>query len=117
LDQVNQPKTEQTRIRGTLLTAARTTSLLLGLGLTVALFVDLPASASANYDQAKISYVPATGPWIKLGADGSDAQRPAAVSPDDDITALSEETKQGSPSRNSRSGIQLAKGSRTTLSS
>jgi hypothetical protein len=82
-----------------------------------ALLVDLPASSSANYDQPKISYVPANGPWIKLGVDGSDAQRPAAVSPDDDITALSEETKQGSPSRNSRSGIQLAKGSRTTLSS
>jgi hypothetical protein len=77
-----------------------------------ALFVDLPA----NYDQAKITYVPANGPWIKLGADRSDAQRPAAATPDDDIPALSEETKQGSASHKSRSGIQLAKGSRITLS-
>jgi hypothetical protein len=54
-----------------------------------ALFVDLPA----NYDQAKITYVPANGPWIKLGADRSDAQRPGVATPYDDITARSEETK------------------------
>ena len=117
MDQANQPKTDGTRVGGRLWRAARTTSLLLGLGLIGVLLVDLPASSSANYDQAKISYVPANGPWIKLGVDGSDAQRPAAVTPDDDITAQSEETKQGSPSRNSRGGIQLAKGSRMTLSS
>jgi hypothetical protein len=102
---------------GKLWRAARTTSLILALGLTGTLLVDLPASASANDDQAKISYVPATGPWIKLGADRSDAQRPAAVAPNDGITALSEETKQGSQSRISLSGLHLAKGSRTTLSS
>jgi hypothetical protein len=82
-----------------------------------ALLVNLPASSSANYDQAKISYVPAPGPWIKLGADRADTQRTAAVTPDDDITPRSEETKQGRPSRKSRAGIQLAKGSRVTLSS
>src|SRR6476620_6001659 len=103
-------------VGGKLWRAARTTSLILALGLTGSLLVDLPASASANDEQA-ISYVPATGPWIKLGADQSDAQRPAAVAPDDGITALSEETKQGRLSRNSLSGIHLAKGSRTTLSS
>jgi hypothetical protein len=115
LDQANQRKTDGQRVGARLWRAAQTTSRLVGLGLTAALFVDPSASASANYDQAKISYVPATGPWIKLGADGSDAQRPA-VTPDDDITALSEETTQRSPSRKSRSGLQLAKGSRITLS-
>jgi hypothetical protein len=58
-----------------------------------ALFVDLPAVSPANYDQAKISYVPATGPWIKLGADRSDAQRSAVSTPYGDITTRSEETK------------------------
>jgi hypothetical protein len=122
MDQANQGGTH---VGGKLWRAARTTSLIVALGLTGSLLVDLPASASANDDdQAKISYVPATGPWIKLGADRSDAQRPAAVTPDDGITALddgitalSEETKQGRLSRNSLSGIHLAKGSRMTLSS
>ena len=116
LDQVNQPRSDGPRVGGRLWRAARTTSLLLTLGFTCALLVDLPASASTNYD-AKISYVPATGPWIKLGVDQSDAQRTAAVTPDDDITAQLEETKLGRPSRNSRSGIQVAKGSRIALSS
>jgi hypothetical protein len=115
MDQANRGGTH---VGGKLWRAARTTSLIVALGLTGSLLVDLPASASANDDdQAKISYVPATGPWIKLGADRSDAQRPAAVAPDDGITALSEETKQARLSRNSLSGIHLAKGSRVTLSS
>jgi hypothetical protein len=115
MDQANQGGTHV--VGGKLWRAARTTALVLALGLTGSLLVDLPASASANDDHAKISYVPATGPWIKLGADRSDAQRPAAVAPDDGITALSEETKQGRLSRNSLSGIHLAKGSRRALSS
>jgi hypothetical protein len=86
VDQANQ---DGTRVGGRLWRVARTTSLLLGLGLMGALFVDLPA----NYDQAKITYVPANGPWIKLGADRSDAQRPGVAMPYDDITARSEETK------------------------
>ena len=97
---------------------ALATSLLLGLGVAGALLVDLPASSSATNDQAKISsYVPANGAWIKLGVDQPDAQRTATVTPDDDITALSDETKQARPSRKSRGGTQLAKGSRMTLSS
>jgi hypothetical protein len=71
-----------------------------------ALFVDPPASSPAKHDQPKI--VPATGPWIKLGVDRSDAPRTAAVTPEDDLTAQSEEKKQGRPSRKSRAGIQLA---------
>ena len=114
MDQTNQPKADGTRLGARLWRTARTTSLLLGLGLMGALFVDPPASSSANYNQPKI--VPATGPWIKLGVDRSDAQGTAAVTPDDDITAQSEEKKQGRPSRKSRAGIQLAKGSRVTLS-
>ena len=114
MDQVNQPRSDGPRVGGRLWRAARTTSLLLTLGFTCALLVDLSASASTNYD-AKISYVPATGPWIKLGADRSDTQRTAAVTPDDDTTPRSEETKQGR--RKSHAGIQLAKGSRVTLSS
>jgi hypothetical protein len=104
-----------TLLGGGLWRAARTTSLLLTLGLTVALVVDLPGLPSDH--QAKIRYVPATGPWIKLGVDQSDAHRTTAITMDDDITAQSEETKLGRPSRNSHSGIQLAKGSRVTLSS
>ena len=117
MDQDDRPKADRTRVGARLWRAARTTSLLLGLGLMGALLVNLPASSSVNYDQAKISYVPATGPWIKLGADRSDTQRTAAVTPDDDTTPRSEETKQGRPSRKSHAGIQLAKGSRVTLSS
>jgi hypothetical protein len=90
LDQANQ---DGTRGGARLWRTARTTSLLLGLGLMGALFVDLPALSSANYGQAKITYVPANGPWIKLGADRSDAQRSAVATPYGDITARSEETK------------------------
>jgi hypothetical protein len=93
LDQANQRKTDGQHVGARLWRVARTTSLLLGLGLMGALFVDLPALSSANYDQAKIMYVPANGPWIKLGADRSDAQRSAVATPYDDITARSEETK------------------------
>jgi hypothetical protein len=112
MDQANQGGT---RVAGRLWRAARTTSLLLTLGLTGALLVDLPALLPDH--QAKIKYVPATGPWIKLGVDRSDAQRTAAITPDDDITGQSEETTLARPSRNSPSGIQLAKGSRMKLSS
>jgi hypothetical protein len=111
---LDQTKTDGTRIGARLWRTAQTTSLLLGLGLVGALFVDPPASSSANYDQPKI--VPAIGPWIKLGVDRSDAPRTAAVTPEDDLTAQSEEKKQGRPSRKPRSGVQLAKGSRVTLS-
>jgi hypothetical protein len=93
VDQANQRKTDGQRVGARLWRAARTTSLLLGLGLMGALFVDLPALSSANYDQAKITHVPANGPWIKLGADRSDAQRSAVATPYGDITARSEETK------------------------
>jgi hypothetical protein len=93
LDQANQRKTDGQRVGGRLWRAARTTSLLLGLGLVGALLVNLPGLSSANHDQAKITYVPANGPWIKLGADRSDAQRSAVATPYGDITARSEETK------------------------
>ena len=91
--EANQPKTDGTRIGGRLWRAARMTSLLLGLGLMGASFVDLPASSSANYGQSKITYVPANGPWIKLGGDRSDTQRSAVATSYGDITGRSEETK------------------------
>ena len=75
MDQTNQPKADGARVGARLWRAARTTSLLLGLGLVGALLVNLPGLSSANHDQAKITYVPANGPWIKLGSDQSDAQR------------------------------------------
>ena len=75
MDQTNQPKADGARVGARLWRAARTTSLLLGLGLVGALLVNLPGLSSANHDQAKITYVPANGPWIKLGSDQSGAQR------------------------------------------
>jgi hypothetical protein len=117
LDKAKQRETGGQPVGARLWRAARTTSLLLGLGFASVLLINPPGSSSANHDQTKIAYVPASGPWIKLGVDQSDAQqRTAAVTPDDAITAQSEETKLGRPSRNSRSSIQLAKGSRKTLS-
>jgi hypothetical protein len=112
VDQANQ---DGTRDGARLWRAARTSSLLLGLGLMGVLAINLPSSPSANYDQQKI--VPASGPWIKVGPDRSDAQRSPTAAPDDDITAPSEETKQKRSSRKPHSATQLAKGSRVTLPS
>lgn len=116
MDQANQRKTDGQRGGARLWRAARTTSLLLGLGFMSVVLINPPGSSSASHDQPEIAFVPASGPWIKLGVDQSDAQRAAAIVPDNDITAQSEETKLRRPSRNSRSGIQLAKGSRMKLS-
>jgi hypothetical protein len=82
LDQADQRKRQRTRIGTRLWTVARTTALVTGLGLIGVLFVDLPASSSANTDPAKPTYVPASGPWIKLGADREDAQRSARATPE-----------------------------------
>lgn len=107
MDQANQRKRERTRIDARLWTAARTTSLVMGLGLMGVLFVNLPAPSSANTDPAEPTYVPASGPWMKLGADREDAQRLARATLEKKIMHQPAVAEPSGPSRKPR-GVQVA---------
>ena len=103
-------------IGGRLWRVARTASLLMGVGFSGVLMVDLPTpfSPQANSHAIAQSYVPASDKWITPGATPSDLRGQNGVSAVDPIAAPMIERQQTRQRRRPR-GIQLASLGRETM--